>query len=100
MNKELTSEEALNYLEDMAYGRKMKLIPYQLKQIIEKELQAFKNIKDTIKEDLKKYIKLKKDSNNPFMTHYYQGKIDYINQLAIFDEELLKEVLKWVITLY
>lgn len=60
-------------------------------EVIEKELKAFNNIKDTIKKDLKKYIKLKEDTNNPFMTHYYQGKIDYIDQLAIFDEELIEQ---------
>lgn len=60
-------------------------------QIVRKNLTALENIRDTIKKDLKKYIKLKEDTNNPFMTHYYQGKIDYIDQLAIFDEELIEQ---------
>ena len=37
--KELNAEEALDYLNDIAHGRKMKYDPHVLKKIVEKHLE-------------------------------------------------------------
>ena len=41
----MNSLEALNYLEDIAYGRKMKYEPHDLKLIVKKSLEIFDLVK-------------------------------------------------------
>lgn len=43
----MSSLEALNYLEDIAYGRKMKYDPHDLKLIVKKSLDILHFVKDT-----------------------------------------------------
>ena len=43
----MNSLEALNYLEDIAYGRKMEYDPHDLKLIVKKSLEIFDLVKST-----------------------------------------------------
>lgn len=44
MSKELTPLEALDYLEDIAYGRKMEFNAHELKLLIETELKNYQEL--------------------------------------------------------
>lgn len=45
----LEALEALDYLDDIAHGRKMNVDPYELKLIVEKDLEALELIKAFLK---------------------------------------------------
>ena len=80
--------EALQYLDDIAHGRKMDLDAHELKLIVEKELKAL--------EIIKKYNI--RPSDFIYHTSYkvYQCNMSFIGDDKLMSEEeynLLKEVL-------
>ena len=86
----MKSLEALNYLDDIAHGRKMDYDPHELKLLVEKELKALKIIN-------KKAVnvnRVKQIIANGHPWHTYNFIQDTDRFLTQDEYDLLKEVLE------